>query len=71
MQIVGNIADQTLQKKALRALSDFLKARSIVEKRVYRERVITFYTEWLKRQNETYRKDKISLVKKLLRIARK
>ncbi|MCR8433584.1 MAG: hypothetical protein NDP13_04895 [Crenarchaeota archaeon] len=70
-QIVSSIGDQTLQKRAIKALSDYLKTRNIVEKRVYRARVITFYAEWLKKQNDVDRKEKISLLKKLLHLVRK
>ncbi|MCR8486947.1 MAG: hypothetical protein NDP22_00840 [Crenarchaeota archaeon] len=70
-QIVSSIGDQTLQKRAIKALSDYLKTRNIVEKRVYRARVITFYAEWLKKQNDMDRKEKISLLKKLLHLVRK
>ncbi|GEM_PF-5798588 len=71
MGILGSIGDSALRKKAMKALSDYLRTHSIVEKKVYRARIITFYAEWLKKKGNSDRKEKIFLLKKLLLIVRK
>jgi len=71
IQILGSIGNGALRKKALKSLSNYLRTHSIVEKRVYRERIITFYAEWLKRKNDENRKEKILLLKKLLLIVKR
>lgn len=71
LEIIKSISDEKIRSAALKAALSYFKTQSIVEKKVYRERIITFYSEWLKKINETGRKEKIKRMKKLLIAARK
>jgi len=71
IEMVKSISDEKIRSNALKALLNYFKTQSIVEKKVYRERVITYYSEWLKRINEVNRKEKIVRLRKLLLVARR
>lgn len=71
LEIIKSISDERIRSAALKAALNYFKTQSIVEKKVYRDRIITFYSEWLKRINETKRKEKIKQMRKLLVAAKR
>jgi len=71
IMLLKTITNDRLRRNALRAANDYFRTRSIVEKKVYMSRVITFYSEWLKNRDSATRKHEIERLRKLLLVARK
>ena len=71
LSLIKKIPDEKMRAHALRALLNYLKTPSIVEKKVYRARVITFYSEAIKHLSRNEKRRKLNELMKLLRIVRK
>ncbi len=71
LALIKRITDNKLRQKALKAASTYFRTSSIVEKRINRDRIITFYSEWLSKTNMNNKRGVIKELKKLLIVARK
>ncbi len=71
ISMLKEISDRKIRMNALKAAATYLKTHNIVEKKVCKARIITFYSMWLDKINSADKKEKISLLRRLLSIARK
>jgi len=71
ISMLKEISDLKIRAKALKAAANYFKTRSIVEKKVCRARIITFYSMWLNKINHENKKEKLLLLRRLLLVARK
>lgn len=68
MDLINDVKDPDLRALLERSLKAYIRTRSIVEKKVYRERIITFYSLWLTKEDvpKHEKRQKILLLKRLL-----
>ena len=71
MDLLKKITDEKLRKRALRAALNYFKTTNIVEKKVCRERIITFYSEWLDKIGASNKKEQMAALRRLILVARR
>jgi len=71
LKILKSINDEKLRIKALKAALDYFKTTSIVEKKIYRARVLTFYSMWLDKVGSRDKKQRMMILRQLLFAVRK